>query len=231
MASGYFHLGTLAHQRGKFPEAEEQYRQAIAVGEEIGFKPGLAGAYYHLGMLILDRERPGEAQGRERLDEAEKLLGKALRIYEELGDKAGIGRVFHTFGRIAELRWSLSKARDGWRRQRAQYWYQRSLELKEECGDRVGMAIMFGQLGQLAIAQGNLQGALEWTIKCAQAFNALAHPRAAQAIRQLAALAYAISEEFDRESGIEFLRQGWSEITGEPLPPEVLRFLSEWNDE
>ena len=71
MASTYHQLGIIAQDRGRLDEAEDWYRKALAIKEELGNRPGMASTYHRLGMT---------AQDRGRLDEAEDWFRKALAI-------------------------------------------------------------------------------------------------------------------------------------------------------
>jgi hypothetical protein len=55
-------------------------RKSLAIDEELGNRPGMAGTYHQLGVT---------AQQRGRLGEADDWYRKALAIEEELGDLPG----------------------------------------------------------------------------------------------------------------------------------------------
>ena len=222
IASGYYHLGELALRHGRLDEAEEWFHKNLPIANELDFKPGFAGTLYSLGTIAENRGRP---------DEAEQWLRQSFSICHDLNNKSLMAKIFHGLGKVAELRWSLGEAQDGWRRQEAEEWYRKSLALNEETGDMVGMAMMFGQLGRLSIAQGDLRGAFEWTIKCLVSFNEISHPWAERALRQLASITYALSEEYGEEYGVEFASEVWREVTGDPFPREVSELISEWRRE
>jgi tetratricopeptide (TPR) repeat protein len=222
IASGYYHLGELALRRDRLDEAEGWFHKNLPIANELDFKPGLAGTLYSLGTIAENRGRP---------DDSEQRLRQSLSICEDLNDKSLMAKIFHGLGKVAELRWSLSEARDGWRRQEAREWYHKSLALNEETGDMVGMAMMFGQLGRLSVAQGDLRGALEWTIKCLVSFNEISHPWAERALGQLASITYALSEEYGEEYGVEFASEVWREVTGDPFPMKSPRSFPEWSRE
>ena len=58
-------LGITAQARGRQDEAQDWYRQALAIDEELGNRPGMAITYHELGRT---------AQARGRLDEARGLV-------------------------------------------------------------------------------------------------------------------------------------------------------------
>src|SRR5205823_5942160 len=74
----YHNLGMTAQDRGRLEEAEDWYRQALTIKEELGNRPSLALTYGQLGNTARDRGR---------LDEAEEWYRKALTIFEDLGNR------------------------------------------------------------------------------------------------------------------------------------------------
>ena len=67
----YHQLGMTAQDRGRLDEAEDWYRRAIQIREELGLRALLASDYHQLGIT---------AQARGRLDEAEDWYRKSLAI-------------------------------------------------------------------------------------------------------------------------------------------------------
>ena len=95
MASTYHQLGITAQNRGRLDEAEDCYRKALTIKEEIGDRPHMAITYHQLGMT---------AQRRGRLDEADDWYRKALTIDEELGNRRGMALTYAQLGLLAEDR-------------------------------------------------------------------------------------------------------------------------------
>ena len=85
----YHQLGMTAQARGQLDEADDWYRKALTIKEELGNRPGMATTYHQLGIT---------AQDRGRLDEADDWYRKALAIEEELGDRAGAGLTYGQLG-------------------------------------------------------------------------------------------------------------------------------------
>ena len=54
IAVTYHQLGMTAQARGRLDEADDWYRQSLAIEEELGDRPGMAVTYHQLGM-----HRPG----------------------------------------------------------------------------------------------------------------------------------------------------------------------------
>jgi tetratricopeptide (TPR) repeat protein len=88
-------LGMAAQARRRLEEAENWYRKALAINEELRDRPHLALGYFQLGRI---------AQERERLDEADDWYRKALTISEELGDRPSIAFTYAQLGLVAEAR-------------------------------------------------------------------------------------------------------------------------------
>ncbi|MDO0911814.1 tetratricopeptide repeat protein [Streptomyces sp. DT2A-34] len=137
-AAGCLHnLGTIADARGDYGEAEEYYRNSLAISEERGDRAGIAGTYHQLGLLAVRRGNYGEA---------EEFCRKSLAIAEERGDRDRIGAGHHTLGAIAEMRREYDVAEE---------YYRKSLAISEEIGDRVGVANSYHQLGKVAESRGD----------------------------------------------------------------------------
>jgi tetratricopeptide (TPR) repeat protein len=103
----YHQLGMTAQARGRLEEAEDWYRQSLAIKKELGDRPGMAITYHQLG---------NTAHLRGRLDEAEDWYRQSLAIDEELGDHPGMAITYHQLGMTAQARGRLDEA-DDWYRQ------------------------------------------------------------------------------------------------------------------
>ena len=139
----YHQLGMTAQGRGQLHEAEDWYRKALVISEELSNRPGMASSYHQLGRA---------AQGRGQLHEAEDWYRKALAISEELGNRPGMAITYHQLGTLAKDQGRLEEADD---------WYRRSLAIREESGDSPGMAAIYHQLGMTAQQRGSLDDAEE----------------------------------------------------------------------
>ena len=137
-------LGMTARARGQLDDAEDWYRKSLAIEEELGDRPGMAGSYHQLGTT---------AQARGQLDDAEDWYRKSLAIKEELGNRPGMASSYHQLGSTAQARGQLDDAED---------WYRKSLVISEELGDRPGMATTYHQLGSTAQDRGQLDEAEDW---------------------------------------------------------------------
>jgi len=61
MAATYHQLGNSSYRRGRLDEAEDWYRQALTINEELGNRPSLALSHGQLGLLAEARQQPGQA--------------------------------------------------------------------------------------------------------------------------------------------------------------------------
>ena len=195
IAAVYHQLGNIAHRRGQLDDAEDWYRKALAVKEELGDRSAILSDYHQLGMNAL---------ARRRMDEAEDWYRKALTIREELGDRLGMAGTYHELGNTAHRRGQLDDA-EGWYRKaltifgelryrphmamtyhqlgmtaqdrgrldEAEDWYRKALTIDEELRDRPGMAMTYHQLGVTALARRRLDDAEGWYRKALTIFEEL----------------------------------------------------------
>jgi len=205
MANTYHHLGMTAHvghaqNRGSLDEAEDWSRKSLAIKEELGDRPGMAGAYHQLG---------NTANRRGRLDEADDWHRKSLTINGELGNLPGIAGCYHQLGMTAQ---------DGGRSVEAEDWYRKSLAITEELGNLPGMALTYAQLGLLAQARSQEVLALEWNIRCVTLFSEFPSPLTGTGPSVLARLT--------RQLGMRTLEEAWQQVTGQPLPQGVRDYVT-----
>jgi tetratricopeptide (TPR) repeat protein len=201
----YHQLGVTAGHRGRLDEAEDWYQQSVRIREGLGLRALLATDYHQLGIT---------AQQRGRLGEAEDWYRKSLTIDEELGNRPGMATSYHQLGITAQQRGRLDEAED---------WYRRSLTVKEELGNRPGIALTYAQLGLLAEDRGQALLALEWNIRCVTLFEEFPSPLTGTGPAALARLT--------RLLGMPALEQSWRHVTGQPVPPEVREYITNYRDD
>lgn len=169
----YHQLGMAAQGEDRLDEADDWYRKALVLKEELGDRPGMASTYGALGTIAYDRWR---------LDEADEWYRKALVIFEELGDRHGIAVTGHHLGLTAEYRRRLDEAEE---------WYRRALAFEEELGDRPGMADSYHHLGTIEQRRERLGEATEWYRKALVIFEDLGdRPAMARAYHELGITAH-----------------------------------------
>lgn len=140
-------LGLTAQHRGKLDDAENWYRKALILREELNDKPGVAATYHQLGTV---------AEERGRFDDAEGWYRRALTIMEELGDRPHAAATYHQLGTIAGKQGRLDDA---------EKWYRKALTISEELADKPGMALIYHDLGNIACLRGALDEAENWQRK------------------------------------------------------------------
>jgi tetratricopeptide (TPR) repeat protein len=141
----YHQLGIAALDSGRLDEAEDWYKRAMQIREELGLRALLATDYHQLGII---------AQRSEQLDEAEDWHRKSLAILEELEDRPRTAVSYLELGTTAFF---------GGRQDEAENWYRRALTIFQELGDLPYMAVAFHQLGMVAEDGGRLDEAEDWS--------------------------------------------------------------------
>jgi tetratricopeptide (TPR) repeat protein len=148
-AATYRNFGKVAEQRGQLAEAEEMYRNALAIYEEVGDREAIAELLRSLGTVEHE-------QG--RWDEAERHYRRALAILKEAtGDLHSTQLTYDRLGQIMEDRGRLSEA---------EKWYAESLALAEQRHDWDGTARSMHNLGKLSDKRGQLDEAERWYRRC-----------------------------------------------------------------
>ncbi len=134
-------LGQVLEIVGKWNEADEQYRQALALAEQRADAQGRAQCQMAIAELL--RKRGSYA-------EAGQWLGKAQQVCEAGGDEAGVGQVLHTAGTLAAQQGNYDQARA---------LYEQSLAIRQKLGDRARTASLLSNLGIVARFQGDYRRA------------------------------------------------------------------------
>jgi tetratricopeptide (TPR) repeat protein len=245
IAGIYRLLGMTAHDRGRLDEAEDWYRKALTIKEDLGNRPGMASSYHELGTT---------AYLRGRLDEAEDWYRKALTIKEDLGNRPGMALTYGQLGITAHMRGLLDEAEDWYRKaltifeelgdrphmasayhelgitaqargrlDQAEDWYRKALTIAEELGNRPGMASTYAQLGLLAEEREQAPLALEWNIRCVTLFDQFPSPLTGTGPAALARLT--------RQLGMPALQAAWQQITGQPVPQAVRDYITSHHDQ
>ena len=114
LAPNYQLLGTIARNRGRPDDAEQWYRKALVITEDLGDQKTTVSTYNLLGTL---------ARMRYRLDDAEEWYRKALAISTERGDLSAMAAASGQLGLVAEDRGQFGLALE---------WLVRSVSLFDE---------------------------------------------------------------------------------------------------
>ncbi len=241
----YRSLGITAQEHRRLDEAEDWYRKALTISEELGDRPSTAVTYHQLGIT---------AHNGGRLDEAEDWSRKALAILEELGDRPSTALTYHLLGNITLDRGRLDGAEEWYRKalnifkelgdrlhmadiyhqlgitaqnsgrlDEAEDWYRNALTTFEELGNRFRMALAYAQLGLLAEDRDQARVALEWNIRCVTLFDQFPSPTTGGGPTALARLT--------RQLGLPALQAAWQQITGQPVPQAVRDYVTSRPDD
>ena len=143
----YHGIGTIALLEGRLDDAEEWYRQSLAIKEQLGDTEGRATIYCQLGVIARDRGR---------LHDAEAWYHKALIILEKLGDKILIAKAYNALGAITYLQARLDEAED---------WYSKAFTINEEIGNKPELAMNYHQQGLVVRKRGRVDDSEEWIRK------------------------------------------------------------------
>ena len=94
-ASIYHQLGMVAEEQRQWPEAEQNYREALRIYVEFNDRYSQASAYHNFGSV---------AQAQWQWPEAEQNYREALRIYVEFNDQHNLGIVLRSLARLSPER-------------------------------------------------------------------------------------------------------------------------------
>ncbi|WP_161965261.1 CHAT domain-containing tetratricopeptide repeat protein [Ornithinimicrobium cerasi] len=201
IASSYHQLGIVAQHRGELGQAEDWYRKSLSIKTQLRNRPGMISSYHQLGMVAQQRGELGLAEGWYR---------KALTIAEQLKDRPGMAGSYHQLGIVAQGRGELDQAEN---------WYRMSLTISEELKYRPSMANTYTQLGFLAEATSDAWEALEWTVRAVATFEDFQNPATGLALARLVRMTASL--------GHPALARTWEQVTGQPLPENVGRFIAD----
>ncbi|MDQ3929260.1 MAG: tetratricopeptide repeat protein, partial [Chloroflexota bacterium] len=132
---------TLAHELGRFAEAETLYNESRDIQREVGDRRGLAVTLCNYGSLMWQRGQYGPA---------ESLFQESFALYKMLEDRWGMSVVLTNLGVVASARQDYPTARA---------FQTQNLAIKREIGDEAGLATTLNNLGVLAHYVGDLEEA------------------------------------------------------------------------
>ncbi|MEU4623297.1 diguanylate cyclase [Actinoplanes sp. NPDC023801] len=135
-------LGAARLAAGRYPDAEEHFRQSLAIWQELGEDRGTAMALGNLAKLSL---RVG------RVERAGEYINECLARERAAGNSGGILLGLEVLGDVLRAQDRLPEARDV---------LTESLALSRDLGDMFGEAMALHQLGTVASASGDAAGAL-----------------------------------------------------------------------
>ncbi|HQE92391.1 MAG TPA: tetratricopeptide repeat protein [Anaerolineae bacterium] len=148
-------LADLLRIRGKYDEAEQLYRESLAVCEAVGDRREVAVTQSRLADLLSIRGKD---------DEAEQLYRESLAVFEAVGDRRSVAV---TQSRLADLLRIRGKDDE------AEQLYHSGLAICRAIRDPQGVAVFLMGLGRLALDQGRREEALPLLREARAGFAAL----------------------------------------------------------
>lgn len=133
--------GVLAHIQGDYTAAPLLYKESLAIGQGLGYRPGIALSLIGLGNAA--RHQGDYAAARSHFEES-------LTILQELGDRHGISVAVANLGGLAQYHGDYATARS---------LFEESLAILREMGNKRGIAMSLMQLGNVAQEQGDYMAA------------------------------------------------------------------------
>ncbi|MCI5197482.1 MAG: tetratricopeptide repeat protein [Candidatus Electrothrix sp. AW5] len=127
-------LGTLAYVQGKLAEAEERYKEALALFQRINEPVSEAVFRHQLGMVYQDAEQ---------WEAAEQAYRQAARLEEERGLLAGMNGASTDWNQLAQV------CKYTGRKAEAEQWYSKALAAHQAADDRPGIARTLNNLAAL----------------------------------------------------------------------------------
>jgi predicted ATPase/DNA-binding CsgD family transcriptional regulator len=137
-ANALLAAGWLATRQDDLAAADVQFREALAIGHELGSQRGLAIALFSIGYVARIRGEYPAARGH---------YAEAIQLFEGLGDDHWLARAHHDLGVAAYFDDDLAMARGQ---------YEASLALFEGLGDQLGIGMALNDLGEVAFLRGEL---------------------------------------------------------------------------
>jgi predicted ATPase/DNA-binding winged helix-turn-helix (wHTH) protein len=133
--------GSLAYLQGDYPAARAFHEQSLAMGRELGDRPGIAKSLHGLAALLAEQ---GDFLG------ARALYEQSLVIHRELGDRRAIAASLSNLGIVASDQGDFLAARA---------LNEESHAIRRELGDRWGIACSLNNLAVVARRQGDYSAA------------------------------------------------------------------------
>ena len=115
----------------EYSRAIEYAADALSLGEKLRFNPGIANAYYNIGVTYWYRGNYTEAL---------KAQLASLQIREVIGDKKGIANVYNNIGNINNSQGNYPES--------LKYHFA-SLKIREEIGDKGPIADSYNNIGEV----------------------------------------------------------------------------------
>jgi tetratricopeptide (TPR) repeat protein len=143
-AAAYHQLGLIALHRRHLAEAEERFRQSMAIIESGEDQAAVADDCFSLGQVM---------QYQRRYTEAKDWFRKALEVHQRLQDEEEMVKDYRALGLAAQYRFEYEEADS---------WYQRARAIVEENRDEETAVLVFHELGTVCHARYQYDEAESW---------------------------------------------------------------------
>jgi tetratricopeptide (TPR) repeat protein len=143
-AAAYHQLGLIALNRRQLAEAEERFRQSLAIIESGDDQAAIADDCSSLGQVM---------QYQRRYTEAKDWFRKALEVHQRLQDQEEMVKDYRALGLAAQYRFEYEEAES---------WYQRARAIVEENRDEETAVLVFHELGTVCHARYQYDEAESW---------------------------------------------------------------------
>ena len=203
-------LGVAYARLGQVGDAEEQYRRALELRQQVGHRRGVASSLRNLAQLAMIQGRAEEAAG---------LLEQARELFEALDDRAGLAALDNERGLLAEERGDFPAALAA---------YRAALRGREALGDRLGIAESLNNLGFAQFQLGDYDSARVYWQQALDGFATLGDRAGQIRARQNLGLLESVRGRWKRAA--ELLQGSLREATEQQLTEEravSLRNLAE----
>ena len=195
-------IGNVYVLKGKWGAALEEYKISLKIKEHLGDRAGVASTTSQIGIVM-------DLQGIR--DDALLFQKRSLQIRTELGDQKGMAVCHHAIGSIYLAKQNLEVAMAE---------YRISLKICEELDDQVGRAGSLAQIGRVFRSQKQFAEAFKYSLCGFRIFQQLgAKNELETSLDHLVALR--------RDWGAENFDRAWKEKTGEEVPEEIKKAMSE----
>jgi tetratricopeptide (TPR) repeat protein len=196
-AASYAELGRLALHRDRVDEAEQWVHQHRAIVESLDDRRRVAVSYQMLGGVALKRGHG---------DNAERWLGNAIAEFEAVGDQHNVAGSYHVLSEVWKQRGQ---------RAEAERCLNEALAVEVRLGDQMAVATSYGELGRLAADFGDVDVALDWTLKSL----VLVEPPSMIIVSHYV-LAHVVAR-----LGLAEVERRWIRANGVPLPTAIRTFV------
>jgi len=156
-AIAYTNLGIVRRSQGDLRGADDLYKKALVIYEDLGDKKGIGSVYLNLGNICLSQNN---------FVTAENYYNRALATYTELDSPDGLMAVYGNLGVIYYNRKDLEKAKS---------YFTKTLEISKKIEDRKSIAHCYSDLGLVCQDQNQFASAEDYYKKALAIHESIGH--------------------------------------------------------